>query len=86
MDSYHIQLGPTTANCGFHEKEKEILGQIILGCTSQGLWQKVLKDILTLTQLFDEAHGIELSESRAASIVKNEYSKHWKHIRYSKPK
>lgn len=46
---------------------------------------KVLKDNLTLTQLLDEALGIELSESCAASENKTNTAS-TEQTRYSKPK
>lgn len=37
MDSYNSRLLTAAENCEFHNMENEILGQIILGCTSQRL-------------------------------------------------
>lgn len=68
IDAFHIRLRSAAALCEFHDVDKEILGQIIQGCTSSRVRRKALKDNLNLQQVLDDARSLELSESRATAI------------------
>ena len=66
IDSFYTRLRTLASTCDFHDADKEILSQILQGCTSSRLRRKVLKDVYTLKQVLDEAKALELSESRAS--------------------
>ena len=68
IDSFYTRLRTLASTCDFHDADKEILSQILQGCTSSRLRRKALKDDYTLKQVLDEAKALELSESRASVV------------------
>ncbi len=68
IDAFYTRLRRMSANCDFANTEREILAQIIQGCTSTKVRRRALKDDLTLQQVIDEARSLELAETRASEI------------------
>jgi hypothetical protein len=74
IDAYHTRLRSLAALCEFHDKDSEILSQILQGCTSARLRRKALKENYNLKQVLDEARADELSEVRAAEMERSAVS------------
>lgn len=68
MDSFHTRLRSLAATCNFHDTDREILSQILQGCSSSRVRRKALKDDMTLANVLAEARATELSDARAAEI------------------
>jgi len=66
IDSFYTRLRTLANTCEFHNKDNEILSQIIQGCTSSRTRRRALRDNYTLNKLIEEARALEISESRAA--------------------
>ena len=54
--------------CDFQDVDKNILAQIIQGCTLSRICRKALKDNLDLEKILEDAPNLELSDSKAAAI------------------
>lgn len=68
MDAYYTRLRTQAGLCDFHDKDSEILSQIIQGCSSSRLRRRALRDNFDLQKIIDEARALELSESRASEM------------------
>ena len=68
IDSFVTRLRTQATFCDFKENDREILAQIIQGCSSMRLRRKALKDDLSLDDVLKEARAYELSDIRAAEI------------------
>ena len=66
IDSYYTRLRTLASTCDFHDVDREILSQVIQGCTSSRVRRRALRDNYTLDKCLDEARALELSESRAS--------------------
>ena len=53
LDAYHTRLRQLSQNCSFADVDKEITNQIIIGCSSQKLRRRALRNRPTLTELLD---------------------------------
>ena len=51
LDTYHTRLRQLSQNCSFADVDKEIKNQIIIGCLSQKLRRRALRDNPTLKEL-----------------------------------
>ena len=72
IDQFHIRLATQAQRCGFHDKEREILTQIIEGTSSSKLRRKALRENLTLTQLLFDGRNDELTSKQANDFEKLE--------------
>ena len=69
IDKYVTKLKQLALDCDFDDKDKEIKSQVIQCCASSRLRRKALKTpAITLKELMDEAHVLELSEQQASGI------------------
>lgn len=68
IDAFSTRLRIMASLCNFQDTDREILAQIIQGCTSTRLRRKALKDDLSLANVLAEARSLELSDARAAEI------------------
>ena len=68
IDSFYTRLRTLAQTCDFHDQDREILSQIIQGCSSTRVRRKALKESSTLQQVLSEARALELSEQRATEI------------------
>eukprot|EP00745_Piridium_sociabile_P029527 TRINITY_DN48507_c1_g1_i2.p1 TRINITY_DN48507_c1_g1~~TRINITY_DN48507_c1_g1_i2.p1 ORF type:complete len:283 (-),score=41.55 TRINITY_DN48507_c1_g1_i2:214-1062(-) len=68
IDTFATRLRTMASLCDFRNADREILAQIIQGCSSTRLRRKALKDDMSLTNVLAEARALELSDARAAEI------------------
>ena len=68
IDSFYTRLRTLSSTCNFHDKDSEILSQIIQGCTSSRVRRRALRDNYTLEKLIEETRALELSENRATEM------------------
>ncbi len=69
VDQYCTRLRQAALNCEFHDLEREILTQIIIGCKSKLLRRKALENKEhTLSSLLELARSLEMSEQRASAV------------------
>ena len=72
IDSFHTRLRQLSRYCAFPDVDKEIKEQIILNCCSNSLRRKALREDLDLEKLLKAGRALELSESQAKEVEKNE--------------
>lgn len=82
IDTYHTRLRTLAATCEFPNVDKEILMQILHGCTSQRLRRRALRDNFTLEKVLSEARSYELSDKQANEIEKASPSVNFVGTRY----
>jgi hypothetical protein len=68
IDTFYTRLRTLAATCEFHNKDTEILNQVIQGCTSTRIRRRALRDNFTLDRLIEEARALEVSEVRASDM------------------
>ena len=66
MDSLHTRLRTLAKTFEFAEVDKEIKEEIILGCKSNALRRKALREGLDLTALLTAGRALELCETTAS--------------------
>lgn len=72
LDSYHTRLRQLAKTCGFTDIDKEIKEHIILSCHSNSLRRRALREDYSLTDLLKAGRSLEISESQARDVEKNE--------------
>ena len=68
IDSFYTRLRTLASTCEFHDKDSEIVAQVIQGCTSSRIRRRALRDNYTLDKLIEETRALELSEKRATEM------------------
>ena len=68
MMSFYTRLRKLAKYCEFSNLDLEIKGQIIQGCTSQGLRRRGLRDEMTLSKLLETAYILEQCEQQAQEM------------------
>ena len=71
IDTYHSRLRGMASLCDFYDVDKEILAHIIPGSTSSRVRRMALEDNMYLQKILEEARNHELSDSKAATAIKN---------------
>ena len=74
LDAFHTRLRQLSQNCSFTDVDKEIKNQIIVGCSSQKLRRKALREDPTLKNLLDAGRAEETSQIQAQFVEKQESS------------
>ena len=72
LDAYHTRLRQLSQNCSFADVDKEIKNQIIIGCSSQKLRRRALRDNPTLKELLDAGRAEETSQAQAKTVEKQQ--------------
>ena len=72
LDTYHTRLRQLSQNCSFADVDKEIKNQIIIGCFSQKLRRRALRDNPTLKELLDAGRAEERSKAQAKTVEKQQ--------------
>ena len=72
LDTYHTRLRQLSQNCSFADVDKEIKNQIIIGCLSQKLRRRALRDNPTLKELLDAGRAEERSQAQAKTVEKQQ--------------
>ena len=69
LETYHGKLRRLGKDCEFHDLDREIKSQIILGCSSTRLRRRALGEAdLTLGKLLDIGRTMEISEKQALEM------------------
>ena len=71
LDAYHTRLRQLSQNCSFADVDKEIKNQIIIGCSSQKLRRRALRDNHTLKELLDAGRAEETSQATITPTREN---------------
>ena len=72
LDAYHTRLRQLSQNCSFADVDKEIKNQIIIGCSSQKLRRRALRDNPTLKELSDAGRAEETNKAQAKTVEKQQ--------------
>ena len=72
LDSYHTRLRQLSKTCEFADTDKEIKEHIILSCSSNSLRRRALRENPDLASLLKLGRALELSESQANKVERNE--------------
>lgn len=72
IDAYHTRLRQLAQTCEFANVDKEVKTQIIIGCSSQRLRRRALRDNPNLKDLLAAGRAQERSEAQAESVEKGE--------------
>ena len=72
IDAYHTRLRQLAQTCDFNNIDKEVKTQIIIGCSSQRLRRRALRDNPSLKDLLLVGRTQERSEAQAEAVEKGE--------------
>ena len=72
VDAFCTRLRKLAATCDFGNVEREIKSQILVGCTSNRLRRRALREDMSLTDLLKHARSLEITEQQAKDIEKGE--------------
>ena len=74
IDEFCTRLRQLSVTCEFHDKNREIKNQILMGCKSGQLRRKALRDDMDLDNLLKAARTLELASSHAQEIEQSQNS------------